>query len=72
MSSADEQYEQQNDQVTGEAPAGDSQDNNYVSRTSQKQGPIPVQSDNDGVEDTIDAKDSDKQLGKRLDTLEKK
>jgi len=66
MSSADDQYEQQNDQVTGDAPAGDAQDNDYTSRTGQKQGPIPVQSDNDAVEDPIDAKtaDSDEQLAR--------
>lgn len=63
--SADDQYEQMNDQVSGDAPAGDSQDNDYVSRTGQKQGPIPVQSDNDIVEDPIDSNvaDSDEQLG---------
>ncbi|CZR67609.1 uncharacterized protein PAC_17508 [Phialocephala subalpina] len=64
--SADDQYEQMNDQVSGDAPAGDSQDNNYVSRTGQKQGPIPVQSDNDIVEDPIDSNvaDSDEQLAR--------
>ncbi len=64
--SADDQYEQMNDQVTGDVPAGDAQDNDYVSRTGQKQGPIPVQSDNDRVEDPINAgtADSDEQLGK--------
>jgi len=65
MSSADDQYEAQNDQVSGDVPAGDSQDNDYVSRTGQKQGPIPVQSDNADVEDPIDPNtaDSDEQLG---------
>jgi hypothetical protein len=65
MSSADDQYEAQNDGVTGDAPAGDVQDNDYVSRTGQKQGPIPVQSDNATVEDPIDpaTADSDEQLG---------
>ncbi|KAH8760130.1 hypothetical protein F5882DRAFT_306193 [Hyaloscypha sp. PMI_1271] len=68
MSSADDQYEAQNDAVTGDAPAGDAQDNDYVSRTGQKQGPIPVQSDNDAVEDPIDGAtaDSDEQLGMSL------
>lgn len=63
--SADDQYEQQNDQVSGDAPAGDAQDNDYTSRTGQKQAPIPVQSDNDNVEDPIDPNtaDSDQQLG---------
>lgn len=63
--SADDQYEQMNDQVTGDAPAGDAQDNDYVSRTGQKQGPIPVQSDSAGIEDPIDpaTADSDEQLG---------
>jgi len=65
MSSADDQYEAQNDQVSGDVPAGDSQDNDYVSRTGQKQGPIPVQSDNADVEDPVDPNtaDSDEQLG---------
>jgi hypothetical protein len=68
MSSADDQYEAQNDAVTGDAPAGDAQDNDYVSRTGQKQGPIPVQSDNDAAEDPIDGAtaDSDEQLGMSL------
>jgi len=68
MSSADDQYEAQNDAVTGDAPAGDAQDNDYVSRTGQKQGPIPVQSNNDAVEDPIDGAtaDSDEQLGMSL------
>jgi hypothetical protein len=65
MSSADDQYEQQNDVLSGDAPAGDAQDNDYVSRTGQKQGPIPVQSDSAAVEDPIDARtaDSDEQSG---------
>jgi hypothetical protein len=68
MSSADDQYEAQNDAVIGDAPAGDAQDNDYVSRTGQKQGPIPVQSDNDTVDDPIDGAtaDSDEQLGMSL------
>jgi hypothetical protein len=58
MSSADEQYETTNAQAT--------QDNDYTSRPGQKQAPIPVQSDNDAVEDPIDPEtaDSDEQLGK--------
>jgi hypothetical protein len=65
MSSADDQYEAQSDEVIDDAPAGDAQDNDYVSRTCQKQGPIPVQSDNDTVDDAIDGAttDSDEQLG---------
>ncbi|KAF8857837.1 hypothetical protein BDZ45DRAFT_674447 [Acephala macrosclerotiorum] len=65
--SADDQYEEAiNDQVSGDAPAGDAQDNDYISRTGQKQGPIPVQSDNDAVEDPIDGAtaDSDEQLAR--------
>ena len=41
-------------------------DNDYTSRTGQKQKEmIPVQGDNDVIEDSIDAQkaDSDKQLG---------
>jgi hypothetical protein len=68
MSSADDQYENQHDAVTGDAPAGDAQDNDYVSRPGQKDGPIPVQSDNAPVDDPIDAgsADSDAQLGTSL------
>ena len=41
-------------------------DDEYVSRTGQKQAEVPVQSDNDVVEDPIDAQtaDSDAQLRK--------
>ena len=65
MSSADDQYETQNDRVTDGIPAGDAQENDYVSRTGQKQGPIPVQSDGADVEDPINPEmaDSDEQLG---------
>jgi hypothetical protein len=65
MSSANDQYEQQNDAFFGDAPAGEAQDNGYVSRTGQKQGPIPVQSDNDAAEHPIDGHtaDSDEHLG---------
>lgn len=65
MSSADDQYEQQNDQVTGDVPAGDSMDNDYTSRTGQKNAPVPVQKDTDAVKDPIDpaTADSDETLG---------
>jgi len=65
MASADDQYEQQNDRVSGDIPAGDAQDNDYTSRTGEKDGPIPVQSDNDAIDDPIDGAtaDSDEQLG---------
>ena len=64
MSSADDQYEQQNDVTGGDVPAGDAQDNDYKSRTGQSH--IPVQSDDKAVEDPIDAAtaDSDETLGK--------
>ncbi|KAL8655561.1 MAG: hypothetical protein Q9210_000811 [Variospora velana] len=60
--SADDQYEQQNDTVTGGVPAGDSKDNDYASRTGQYQ--IPVQKDDAPVEDPInpDTADSDQTL----------
>ena len=63
MSSADDQYEQQNDVVDGDVPAGDAGDDSYKSRTGQSH--IPVQSDNAPVEDPIDAAtaDSDETLG---------
>lgn len=63
--SADDQYEQQNDQVTGDAPAGDAADNDYVSRPGQKDT-VPVQSDSAPVDDPIDpaTADSDETLSK--------
>ena len=66
MSSADDQYEQKNDVVGGDVPAGDAQDNDYKSRTGQSH--IPVQSDDKPVEDPIDpaTADSDETLGTPL------
>ncbi|TVY50442.1 hypothetical protein LCER1_G009400, partial [Lachnellula cervina] len=65
-SSADDQYETQNDRPAHGVPSGDAQDNAYVSRTGQKQGPIPVQSDGADIEDPInaDTADSDAQLAR--------
>ncbi|KAL8716336.1 MAG: hypothetical protein Q9220_000241 [cf. Caloplaca sp. 1 TL-2023] len=62
MSSADDQYEQQNDVTSGDVPAGDSKDNDYASRTGQYQ--IPVQKDEAPVDDPIDpaTADSDQTL----------
>ena len=64
MSSADDQYEQTNDAVGQGVPAGDSKDNDYVSRTGQST--IPVVSDQTSVEDPIDpaTADSDATLGR--------
>ena len=66
MSSADDQYEQQNDVTGGDVPAGDSMDNDYKSRTGQSH--IPVQSDDAPVSDPIDpaTADSDETLGTLL------
>ena len=63
MSSADDQYEQQNDATGGDVPAGDSMDNDYKSRTGQYE--IPVQKDDAPVNDPIDpaTADSDEMLG---------
>lgn len=63
MSSADDQYEQQNDVVKGDVPAGDAKDNDYASRSGQYQ--IPVQKDEAPVNDPIDpaTADSDETLG---------
>ena len=63
--SADDQYEQINDQVSGEAPSGDVADDGYTSRTGQKTGPVPVQNDAAPVENPInpDTADSDEALG---------
>ena len=62
MSSADDQYEQANDVVGGDVPAGDKMDNDYASRTGQSH--IPVQKDDNTVEDPIDpaTADSDETL----------
>lgn len=59
---ADAQYEQQNDQVGGDIPAGDKGDNDYASRSGQYQ--IPVQKDEAPVNDPIDpaTADSDQTL----------
>ena len=66
MSSADDQYEQQNDAIGGNVPTGDAQDNDYKSRTGQYQ--IPVQKDDAPVNDPIDpaTADSDETLGMLL------
>ena len=63
MSSADDQYEQQNDVTGGKVPAGDTIDNDYSSRTGQSH--IPVQKDDAPVNDPIDpdTADSDETLG---------
>ncbi|KAL8954164.1 MAG: hypothetical protein Q9222_000048 [Ikaeria aurantiellina] len=62
MSSADDQYEQQNDMTSGDVPAGDAKDNDYTSRTGQYQ--IPVQKDDAPVNDPVDptTADSDQTL----------
>lgn len=63
--SADDQYEQTNDQLTGDVPSGDVADSGYTSRVGQKTGPVPVQNDDAPVEDPIDPEraDSDEALG---------
>merc|ERR1712093_789618 len=52
--------------MSSDIPQGDTQDNDYVSRTGQEEAPIPVQSDNDVVESGVDAEtaDSDEQLAR--------
>ncbi|KAL8738275.1 MAG: hypothetical protein Q9181_000910 [Wetmoreana brouardii] len=62
MSSADDQYEQQNDVTGGGVPSGTKVDNDYASRTGQSQ--IPVQKDEAPIEDPIDpaTADSDQAL----------
>jgi hypothetical protein len=65
-SSTDHNYNPSNDSAIGSAPAGDLDDNDYVTRPGHKNDPIPVQSDEDLVTDPIDAKtaDSNAELGK--------
>ena len=60
----DDQYVQQNDPQARDAPSGVPSDNDYTSRTGQKQAPVPVQNDEDLVEDPIDpaTADSDQTL----------
>ena len=48
---AEDQFEAQNDPTGGDVPAGDSKDNDYVSRSGQYQ--IPVQKDEMGVESGV-------------------
>ncbi|KAL8769996.1 MAG: hypothetical protein Q9209_004243 [Squamulea sp. 1 TL-2023] len=62
MSSADDQYEQQNDVTSGDVPSGVKIDNDYASRTGQSE--IPVQKDEAPIEDPIDpaTADSDQAL----------
>ncbi|KAI9678755.1 MAG: hypothetical protein M1817_005812 [Caeruleum heppii] len=55
--SADDQYEQQNDAVSGDAPAGDAKDNDYVNRPGDST--IAVQKDEAPVDDPIDPKTAD-------------
>ena len=64
-SSTDHKYTPSNDSAVGTAPAGDLDDNDYVTRPGHKYDPVPVQSDEDLVTDPIDAKtaDSNAQLG---------
>ena len=49
-----------------DAPTGEFQDNNYISRQGNKHEPLPVQADGDPIEDPIDGDkaDTDEQLGK--------
>ncbi|KAF4553693.1 Hypothetical protein D9617_6g094240 [Elsinoe fawcettii] len=56
--------EKQNEQLPSDAPTGIAGDDDYTSRTGQKQGPIPVQKDSDPIESGVDAQnaDSDAQL----------
>merc|ERR1712134_203180 len=51
-----------------DAPAGEFQDNSYVSRSGNKSEPLPVQSDGDKIEDPVDENvaDTDAQLGQSL------
>ena len=66
LAAADDQYEAQNDITSGDAPAGDSVDNDYASRTGQSH--IPVLKDEKEIEDPIDpaTADSDATLSKYL------
>ena len=73
MSSADDQYEQQNDVTGGDVPAGNPSDNSYTSRSGrfnaqktncnfadeQGQYQIPVQKDSAPVEDPINPATAD-------------
>ncbi|KAI9843603.1 MAG: hypothetical protein M1838_002535 [Thelocarpon superellum] len=62
--SADDQYEQPDVAAGGENVASDVNDNTYQSRTGQ--GHIPVQKDEDPVDDPIDpaTADTDEQLAR--------
>ena len=62
-------------QPTGEGleqgTTADTLQDDYASRTGQKQAPVPVQSDGDPIEDPIDANkaDSDEQLSMHCPNL---
>lgn len=64
---ADNEYEAQNDvpAAGSDIPTGEAGDNDYTSRVGQKTAPVPVQKDEDPVEDPIDpaTADTDEQLG---------
>lgn len=64
---ADEQYEAQNDQVSGDAPAGSVNDNSYIpSSTTGESKEVPIVKDEAPIEDPTDSSvdpNSDTQLG---------
>lgn len=64
MSAPTDDY-QPGDEGLDQPTTADTNQNDYTSRTGQKQAPVPVQSDNDPIEDPIDADtaNSDEQLG---------
>ncbi|KAI9844008.1 MAG: hypothetical protein M1837_005943 [Sclerophora amabilis] len=64
MTTADDQYEAQNDVPIGDITADDTEKNEYMSRTGQSE--IPVQKDELEVEDPIDpdTADTDAQLAR--------
>lgn len=57
--SADNKYEEQNDQLPSDAPTGIAGDDDYTSRTGQKQSSVPVQKDSDPINDPIDPATAD-------------
>lgn len=70
----DEQYEAQNDQVTGDAPAGSVNDNSYLPSSSTGESKdIPVMKDEAQIEDPVSNADvdpnSDAQLGMHISSF---
>ncbi|KAL2043920.1 hypothetical protein N7G274_003440 [Stereocaulon virgatum] len=66
--SADDKYEQENDMASGDVPAGDPIDNDYVSRPGQSE--VPVVKDDAAVEEPTETAEPDSDEALRRDDTE--